>query len=572
MNILNLKIIMSLLIYSFIVGPAWAESICPDWPAARATLEINALESQLGQWSVAYHQQGDSPVADDIYDQLQDKLHFWQSCLGLPGKTGKQSIPGKGQFPHPVAHTGLNKLKDEVTLAGWMVGRKNLWVQPKVDGVAVTLVYRDGKLSQLLSRGNGLKGQNWTEKAPFISAIPQYIANAPAFLTLQGELFLLMDGHQQATSGGVNARAIVAGALMRKSPSPLLARMGVFIWAWPDGPKAMKEKVASLKVMGFPLTAEYSEPVTSSIDVKQWRQVWFKAPLPFVTDGVVIRQEEEPAGRYWQATPGQWSMAWKHPPLQHIAEVKDIHFTLGRTGKSTVVLEVSPIRIDDKWIRRVNMGSIARWKQWDITLGDQITLTLAGHGTPRVDNVVWRVNQRNTITPPDWGEFHQFSCFQRLPPGCELQFLSRLIWLSGSGGLNIHGISGGFWQKLIHHGLVDDLVGWLLLTPEQIAGIPGIGNERAEKIYQQFQQTKQQPVSRWLLALGFPQTVPEDMQWQTVLQRSMTEWATMAGIGQVRAKQIQHFLHHPEVHALADLLSALNVVGFEPAESISHGR
>lgn len=60
----------------------------------------------------------------------------------------------------------------------------------------------------------------------------------------------------------------------------------------------------------------------SHLDVVQWRQFWFQAPLPFVTDGVVVRQEEEPAGRYWQATPGQWSMAWKYPPLQHIAEVK----------------------------------------------------------------------------------------------------------------------------------------------------------------------------------------------------------------------------------------------------------
>lgn len=567
MNILNLKIIMFLLISNIIVvGGAWATSTCPDWPATRIAVEINALEQQLNKWSAAYHQQGHSPVTDDIYDQLQDKLRVWQSCRGLPDKTESQPIPGKGQFLHPVAHTGLKKLKDETALTRWMAGRKNLWVQPKVDGVAVTLIYHGGKLVQLLSRGNGVKGQNWTEKAPFISAIPQYIANAPALLTLQGELFLLMDGHQQAKSGGVNARSTVAGALMRKSPSPLLAQVGVFIWAWPDGPTTMKEKVALLQVMGFPFTAKYSEPVMSHLDVVQWRQFWFQAPLPFVTDGVVVRQEEEPAGRYWQATPGQWSMAWKYPPLQHIAEVKDIHFTLGRTGKGTVVLEVLPIKIDDKWIRRVNIGSVTRWKQWDIAPGDHITLALAGHGIPRLDNVVWRVHQRNTITAPNWDKFHQLSCFQRLPHGCEPQFLSRLIWLSGPGGLDIGGIGGGFWQELIHHELINDLVGWLLLTPEQIASIPGIGNARAEKIYQQFQRAKQQPFSRWLLALGFPQVVSVDAQWQVVLRRSLSEWATMAGIGQMRAKQIKHFLDHPDVQALADFLSTQKVVGFELTE------
>ncbi len=70
----------------------------------------------------------------------------------------------------------------------------------------------------------------------------------------------------------------------------------------------------------------------------------------------------------------------------------------------------------------MNIGSVTRWKQWDIAPGDHITLALAGHGIPRLDNVVWRVHQRNTITAPNWDKFHQLSCFQRLPHGCEPQF------------------------------------------------------------------------------------------------------------------------------------------------------
>jgi DNA ligase (NAD+) len=334
MKILNLKIIIGILISNFIIGSAWAISTCPDWSVERVKLEINSLEKQLNEWSVAYHQLGNSPVADDIYDQLQDKLEGWQVCSDLPDKIENKPILGNGAFPHPVAHTGLKKLKDKTELADWMSGREKLWVQPKVDGVAVTLVYQDGKLTQLLSRGNGLKGQNWTDKAPFISAIPQYIAVAPPFLTLQGELFLQMEGHKQAQSGGVNARASVAGALMRKSSSPLLAQLGIFIWAWPDGPKSIADKGVLLQMMGFPLTAKYSKQVTSDVDVAHWRTHWFQTPQPFVTDGVVIRQEEEPAGRYWQAAPGHWSVAWKYPPQQQVTEIKDIHFTIGRTGKN----------------------------------------------------------------------------------------------------------------------------------------------------------------------------------------------------------------------------------------------
>lgn len=520
MSVHKMKI-LSLLMVSFISWQARAESVCHEWSEERMSREIHLLENQLKQWNVAYHQQGISPIADEIYDQLQDKLHRWRLCHGLPDSTNNRLIPGNGKMLHPVAHTGLKKLKDEAALINWMAGRKNLWVQPKIDGVAVTLVYQAGKLTQVLSRGNGLKGQDWTDKAPFISAIPQYIASAPPLLTLQGEVFLQMVGHQQAQSGGANARASVAGALMRKSVSPLLAKLGIFIWAWPDGPKSMVEKSRLLQEMGFPLTAHYSEPVISSSDVAQWRNRWFKMPLPFVTDGVVVRQENVPAGRYWQATPGNWSVAWKYPPPQQITEIKDIHFTVGRTGKITAILQVVPVKIDDKWIRRVNIGSIARWKQWDIVPGDQVTLSLAGQGIPRLDKVIWRVSQRQEIVPPDADKFHQLTCFRRLPFECEPQFLSRLAWLSGTSGLDMPSVGNGLWRELIHHGLINGLLDWLSLSVEQIAAVPGIGQGRAEKIYQQFQRARQQPFSQWLQALGFPQGIPIDSPWYSLRQRSI---------------------------------------------------
>ena len=565
MNVHKMKI-LSLLMVSFISWQARAESVCPEWPEEKMSGEIHLLEKQLGQWNAAYHQQGISPISDDIYDQLQDKLHRWRLCIGLPDKTDNTLILGNGKMRHPVAHTGLKKLKDEAALIRWMVGRKNLWVQPKIDGVAVTLVYQAGKLTQVLSRGNGLKGQNWVDKASFISAIPQYIATAPPLLTLQGELFLQMEGHQQAQSGGVNARASVAGALMRKSASPLLAKLGIFIWAWPDGPKSMREKTELLKEMGFPLTAHYSEPVFSSSDVAHWRKFWFQMPLPFVTDGVVIRQEDEPAGRYWQATPGNWSVAWKYPPSQQITEVKDIHFTVGRTGKITAILQVARVKIDDKWIRRVNIGSIARWKQWDIVPGDQVTISLAGQGIPRLDNVIWRVSQRQDLASPDAHKFNQLTCFRRLPLECEPQFLSRLAWLSGANGLDMQNVGSGLWRELVHHGLINDLLDWLSLSVEQIAAVPGIGQGRAEKIYQQFQRARQQPFSQWLQALGFPQGIATDSSWHTLQQRRIAEWHVISGIGLVRTKQIKHFLHHPEVQAMADFLSQQGIAGFRPEE------
>ncbi|VED09453.1 NAD-dependent DNA ligase LigB [Escherichia coli] len=97
--------------------------------------------------------------------------------------------PLNGAVIHPVAHTGVRKMADKIALSLWMRERSDLWVQPKVDGVAVTLVYRDGKLNKAISRGNGLKGEDWTQKVRLISAVPQTVSGPLANSTLQGKYF-----------------------------------------------------------------------------------------------------------------------------------------------------------------------------------------------------------------------------------------------------------------------------------------------------------------------------------------------------------------------------------------------
>lgn len=152
-------------------------------------------------------------------------------------------------------------------------------------------------------------GENWLEKVRAIPAVPTNVNGAPQTLTLQGELFLKVNGHQQKIHGGINARSKVAGALMKNTLSPVLQQIGLFVWAWPDGPQDMAQRFRQLAGMGFPLALAYSQPVTSLAEVQQWREHWYQAALPFVTDGVVIHQARSPQGRYWQARPADWAVA-----------------------------------------------------------------------------------------------------------------------------------------------------------------------------------------------------------------------------------------------------------------------
>lgn len=94
-------------------------------------------------------------------------------------------------------------------------------------------------------------------------------------------------------------------------------------------------------------------------------------------------------------------MAWKYQPVAQVAEVSSIQFAVGKSGKISVVASLAPVMLDDKKVQRVNIGSVSRWQEWDIAPGDQILISLAGQGIPRIDDVVWRSAERRKPTPPE---------------------------------------------------------------------------------------------------------------------------------------------------------------------------
>ncbi|WP_246494868.1 NAD-dependent DNA ligase LigB [Brenneria izadpanahii] len=539
--------------------PCIAIASCPEWSNDRALKEMAMLRQQLAQWDDAYYKAGVSLVEDEVYDQLRSRLNYWRRCFQPDGEDFAVRLPNGGKQRHPVAHTGLKKLSERERLSQWITRHKDLWIQPKIDGVAVTLAYRRGRLVSATSRGNGIRGENWTEKALAIADIPKRLMNAPPSVVLQGELFLKVDDHRQERQGGINARAAVAGEMRRHAASSVLPRIGIFIWAWPDGPAALPERLDALRAMGFALTADYTHPISSLGDAERWRAYWYRHPLPFVTDGVVIRQDKEPAGRYWRDTPADWAIAWKYPLVQRVAEVKGVDFSIGRTGKVNVVLNLNPLRLDDKFVHRVNVGSLSRWRQWDVLPGDQVGISLAGQGIPRLDKVVWRTAERSPVTPPNADDFHNLSCFQYSIP-CQRQMLSRLTWLSGEHGLNLKGISEGVWRRLIQHGALSDVLSWLTLTRAQIGDVWGVGNKQADNIYESLQQARRQPLARWLLALGLPlprsaSGALDNMNWLQLQQRTLSQWRQFPGVGAKLAEEIMAFLHHPVVVELIARIS-----------------
>ncbi|EIV5417955.1 TPA: NAD-dependent DNA ligase LigB [Klebsiella aerogenes] len=538
---------------------------CPAWSLQRAEQEIGHLSRQIADWKEAYWQQGSSGVSDEVYDMLSARLAQWRRCFGEKAPPEDDLPPPRGEVKHPIAHTGVRKLPDATSVGHWMRDKTDLWVQPKVDGVAVTLVYRGGRLIQAISRGDGLVGEDWTTKVRQIPGVPLTTSGALANSVLQGEIFQRREGHIQKRMGGMNSRARVAGILMRKAPSAALSTLGVFIWAWPDGPAQMSTRLALLADGGFPVAQRYSHPVKDWQQAAAWRERWFTSPLPFVTDGIVIRTQREPAGDGWLPGQGFWVAAWKYQPVSQVAEVSTIQFAIGRSGKIAVVAHLQPIKLDDKLVRRVNVGSVARWRQLDIVAGDQVLISLAGQGIPRLDSVVWRASQRDAPQLPS-PRFHSLTCYFATTE-CAGQLRSRLVWLSSKPVLDIASAGEALWRTLMDDRRMTHLFSWLALTPEQLQSVPGITSKRGLRLWHQFNLAREQPFIRWVLALGVP--IPQAAQasvaaenWQQLRERNESQWRRLPGVGQERARQLVTFLQNPDIAALAQWLSGQRIPGF----------
>ncbi|OPA96461.1 DNA ligase B [Pseudomonas fluorescens] len=547
------------LLFSALPLLAWAEG-CPEEDRS----QVSSLAGQIKQWDDSYHRLGQSPVSDELYDQARQRLARWRECFAQAApQADKPLASSRGTQPHPVAHTGLDKLLDESAVADWLGTRHDVWIQPKVDGVAVTLVYRQGLLSQVISRGDGLLGQDWSAAARKIPGIVQQLP-APIDLTLQGELYWRLHEQVQSATGGLNARSKVAGLMNRLELSDVeAAGIGLFVWAWPDGPADFAEQLATLARLGFTDSQRYSQPIQNIADAAHWRTYWYNHALPFASDGVVLHQALRAPAKRWQASTPYWAVAWKYPAAKALALVRKVNFKIGRTGRITPILELEPVRLDDRQISRVSVGSLKRWQTLDIRPGDQVSISLAGQVIPRLDQVILRNATRVEVQAPDARAYHALSCWQ-LDPGCEEQLLSRLTWLSGNQGLALPHMGRETWNVLIQAGLIAGFLDWLTLDAAELANIEGFGDRSRARVLDSLQSARQRPFAQWLKALGVPPAARNNLEgdWQTLASKDTQAWLATDGIGPGRAAQLSAFFRDPHVQALAETLRVAGVDGF----------
>ena len=197
--------------------------------------------------------------------------------------------------------------------------------------------------------------------------------------------------------------------------------------------------------------------------------------------------------------------------------------------------------LDDKKVQRVNIGSVRRWQEWDIAPGDQILVSLAGQGIPRIDDVVWRGAERTKPTPPE-NRFNSLTCYFASDV-CQEQFISRLVWLGSKQVLGLDGIGEAGWRALHQTHRFEHIFSWLLLTPEQLQNTPGIAKSKSAQLWHQFNLARKQPFTLWVMAMGIPLTraalnASDERSWSQLLLSTEQFWQQLPGTGSGRARQV----------------------------------
>ena len=361
---------------------------------------IKRLASEVAQHDERYFHQHAPGISDNEYDALVDRLKQWEACFRSV-QINKSSVGShRAKIPHRAVMGSLKKVSTiaEVNHFLQALQGSEVLVQPKIDGVAVELVYRHGQLVQATTRGDGQNGVDITHHIKQVPMIPALLAEQE--VVLHGELFARLDrAEPELLQRYASARHLVAGQLNRSSPDrKALSVFDFFPWLWVNSPFTDdRQSIKELARMGFPLPEKHTHLVHSLGQVEQLSADYFAGQnVPFLMDGIVIKADSNLLRMQlgWSGNVPGWAMAWKFAGQSALAEVAKITFTTGRSGKVTPVVHINPVHLGNRTIARISLGSVAKLKQVDLAIGDLITVSLKGRATPVFGQVLLRAHTR----------------------------------------------------------------------------------------------------------------------------------------------------------------------------------
>jgi len=482
-----------------------------------------------------------------------------------------------------------------------IVGAVNEYVcELKIDGLAMSLTYRDGRFERAATRGNGVEGEDVTANVRTIRQIPMLLRD-PAGLApeveVRGEVYM-----PKAVFAALNARLdeagkplyanprnAAAGAVRQLNPS-ITAKRGLRMWIYqvdPAEPARSQAEVLDLVAsLGFPVNP-HRRAVRSIQDVVAFLEDWKdrRHDLDYETDGVVIKVSsfalQQELGSI--ARSPRWAIAYKFPPEERETTVLDIAVQVGRTGAVTPVAILEPVVLAGSTVRRSTLHNEDEVARRDVRIGDTVLVHKAGDVIPEIERVV--LEKRPRSAKPWRMPDHCPACDTQLvrEPGeavrrcvnplCPAQRLERILHFASRGGMNIDGLGPAIVEQLIDHAYVADAGDLFGVTREQLLTLDGFAEKSADNLVRSIASRRRVPLHQLISALGLPHVGSQTAvvlarhfgSLERLVDASEEEIRDVEGVGPIVGERLTAWLRSKEGRDLLDRLARTGVVG-EPEQ------
>ncbi|NBS41108.1 NAD-dependent DNA ligase LigA, partial [bacterium] len=516
---------------------------------ADAKKRIETLRESINQYRYEYHVLDRQPISDSALDSLKHELFKLEQEHPdlVTDDSPTQRVGGKALAKfQKVTHTRpMLSMEDVFTpeefgewfdrvkkLAGESVG---LWLMPKIDGLAVSLVYENGLLDSAATRGDGKIGEDVTVNARTIESIPLRIqshfsgvrrdgTNVPGKIEVRGEVYIQTKDFQklnqeQEINGEptfANPRNAAAGSVRQLDPAITASRHLSFV-AWDLvtdlGQKSHSEEWEILKELGFRATPDSIDAKSFEDVEKHWHAIQKKREkLGFWIDGMVVRVNDNATydrlGVVGKTPRGL--VAWKFPAEEVTTVVKDIQWFVGRTGALTPVAVVEPMFVGGTTVQHASLHNVEEIERLDVRVGDTVILYKAGDIIPKVKEVLTKLRPHgakaakaptecpvcgSAVEKRD-GEVAIYCTNKK----CSAQ--NQEAVLHAARAFEIDGIGPSTIVSLMEAGIVQLPPDLFLVTVDDVKGLEGFGDVSANKLVDEIQAKKTIPLSRFLMGLG----------------------------------------------------------------------
>lgn len=582
----------------------------------RAAERLAELRREISYHDHRYYVLDDPVISDAEYDRLfRELLELEEQYPHLitqdsPSlRVGGEPLPSFREVAHPFPMYSLDNVFDEDEFRAFDRKVKRYlqredgivyFVEPKLDGLAVELIYDRGLFALGSTRGNGVVGEDITPQLRTVQAIPLRLRNTeqslPDRLIVRGEVYLPRKGfadlNRQRLEQGeplfANPRNAAAGSLRQLDPGITARRpLSFFVYGVGDASvvpaRRQSELMDYFTALGFRVNP-FTRRCATLEEVAGWYRhlLEMRHQLEYEIDGIVVKVDsfdlQHRLGMTTRAP--RWAAAWKFPATQVTTRMTGVEFQVGRTGAVTPVAILEPVNVNGVTVRRATLHNQDEIERKDLRIGDQVLVQRAGDVIPEVVKPITEVRtgrEKEVRFPERCPE-----CDHRLVrpeeeavtrcvnPHCPAQRLRSLIYFAGRGGLDIEGLGWKNMEQLVSAGLVTDIPDIFNLRADDLAGLEGWGRKSADNAVQAIQSAARTTLAKFIQALGIRYIGEVNAgllarhfsSLEKIMTATLPELLEVEGIGAQAAASLVDYFSDPAVRRMiARLLdSGLEIV------------